>query len=101
MGTMKVKTQTLILFMSMMLLTSCGTTSKSQIGNVRNFSGLDGCSLLIEMKDGSFLQPFEMTPDFKLMEDQKIKFSYEQIEGVASTCMKGKIVRITKIKAVD
>lgn len=72
---------------------SCATT-----GVVKDFSGLDGCGLLIELADGSKLEPAEIVDNFKLKDGQRIAFDYEELSDMMSICMAGRIVRITCIR---
>ncbi|MDZ7742070.1 MAG: hypothetical protein U5Q03_10045 [Bacteroidota bacterium] len=74
---------------------------KNKKGFVRDLTGLDGCGLLIELEDGTFLQPFEIVPDFRLEEGQHVKINYSLMKEVGSTCMKGEIVKITKITKIN
>ena len=96
------------LFPLLFLLASwqCKSTKQPTSGNchlsgtVEDFSGLDGCRLLIVTASGEKLLPAEIEPsDFKLEAGQKIRFSYEELEGQTSICMaEDKIVRITCIE---
>lgn len=87
---------------------ACGTNKQTNDnsmscktnGTVKDYTGLDGCGLLIELENGDKLEPMEVADDFELKDGQKIAFDYEEVEDVASICMVGKIVRITCIKAV-
>ncbi|MCF8228953.1 MAG: NigD-like N-terminal domain-containing protein [Bacteroidales bacterium] len=74
---------------------------KNKKGLVRDFSGLDGCGLLIELDDGKTIQPFEIIPEFTLKEGQRVKLSYSLMKEVGSTCMKGDIVKIVKIREIN
>ena len=67
-------------------------------GELKNLTGLDGCGWVIELNDGTTLEPtnlseFENSPQ----EGQKVCVKYEEIEG-ASICMVGKIVEITDME---
>lgn len=87
---------------------ACGTSKQTNDdtmtcktnGTVKDYAGLDGCGLLIELKNGDKLEPMEVVDDFKLKDGQNIAFDYEEVEDMASICMAGKIVRITCIKEV-
>ena len=70
-------------------------------GTVKDYTGLDGCGLLIDLKDGSRLEPVEIEGDFKLKAGQKILFSYEVLTDQASTCQAGDIVRVTCIRETN
>lgn len=71
---------------------------KNKTGIVKEYTHLDGCNFIIELDDGTKLEPMEVVPVFEFRDGQKVKISYTPLEGVASTCMVGKLVKITKIK---
>ncbi|MEM9885752.1 MAG: hypothetical protein AAF849_07665 [Bacteroidota bacterium] len=68
----------------------CDTT-----GIVKDFSGLDGCNFLIVLENGDKLQPMEVVDNFEWKDGQRITFSYELVPDAMSTCMAGKIVKVT------
>jgi hypothetical protein len=64
---------------------------------MRNLSGLDGCGWVLELTDGSRLEPINLnTYNLNLVEGKKIYITYEDFPG-ASICMVGKIVKITSV----
>ena len=68
-------------------------------GVVRNFEGLDGCGLLVELENGDKLNPVSVKEDFQLQDGQRIKFSYRVHKGMMSICMSEKaMVDITCIR---
>jgi PKD repeat protein len=73
----------------------------SLTGTVRDFSGLDGCGLVIELDNGEILEPAEIVPDFKLSVGQRVRLSYTELTDRASICMAGKIVRIDCIEELN
>ncbi|PSL45548.1 hypothetical protein CLV51_104253 [Chitinophaga niastensis] len=84
---------------------SCKTTQSSAgckfEGVVKDMSGLDGCGLLIELKDGTRLQPVEFAhPGFTLKAGQAVKLNYTELKDRMSTCMGGKMARIDCITAI-
>ena len=66
-------------------------------GKVQDFSGLDGCKLLIVLDNGDKYLP--MKPEFNglsLADGQNIRFGYKEVEGVASICMtESKTIELT------
>ncbi len=72
-------------------------------GTVKDFTGLDGCKLLIVMDDGTKLLPQTINDDsFVLAEHQRISFSYKEIEDAVSICMtENAIVEVTCIKLLE
>jgi hypothetical protein len=69
-------------------------------GTVKDYTGLDGCGLLIGLDDGELLEPAEMVPNFELKAGQRVKLSYTELTDRASICMAGKIVRVTCIEEI-
>ena len=69
-------------------------------GMVKDHTGLDGCKYLIELKSGEKLQPIEVVDNFQWKDGQKISFSYEEVPDAMTTCMAGKVVKVTCIKLI-
>lgn len=67
-------------------------------GKVQDFTGLDGCKLLIVLEDGSRLEPINYSETLK--DKQIIAFNYEIVEDAMSICMAGKIVRLTCLEVM-
>ena len=64
--------------------------------NIRDLTGLDGCSFVIELESGKRLEPLNLS-DFnvEIVDSLEVTVSYEVITEMASICMVGPIVRIT------
>ena len=73
----------------------------SLTGTVMDFTGLDGCGLLIQLDNGEVLEPAEIIPNFVLTNGQRVRLSYTELPDRASTCMAGKIVRIDCIEELS
>lgn len=76
---------------------SCKKTSPCDHGikgTLKNYTGLDGCGWMIELNDGSVIEPSNLN-DFMIIpaENKKIWVSYESAP-LASICMVGEIVII-------
>lgn len=67
-------------------------------GKVQDFTGLDGCRLLIVLQDGRRLEPISHSETLK--DQQTIMFNYEIVEDAMSICMAGKIVRLTCLEVM-
>ncbi|MEM9848120.1 MAG: hypothetical protein AAF847_09550 [Bacteroidota bacterium] len=97
------KIQKLLFSFLFISLLACNSSQKAKsnnmkcdtTGTVKNFSSLDGCGLLIVLENGEKLQPMEIVDDFQLKDGQQINFSYELVPDAMSTCMAGKIIKIT------
>mgnify|MGYP001307372293 CR=1 FL=1 len=60
-----------------------------------NMTGLDGCSWMIELGDGTKLEPTNLNDfNINLQENQKIWVVYHTAAQMASICMHGEIVTI-------
>jgi PKD repeat protein len=70
----------------------------SLTGTVVDFTGLDGCGLLIQLDNGEILEPAEVVPNFVLKNGQRVRLAYSELTDRASICMAGRIVRIDCIE---
>lgn len=79
------------------------TDTCEHMGTVKDFTGLDGCKLLIVMDNGDKLLPNKINDEsFTLAENQRISFSYVEIEDAVSICMtENAIVEVTCIKLIE
>lgn len=64
---------------------------------VKNFTGLDGCSYVIELEGGKILVPENLDPSFQ-QDDLAVYVKYKIKKGATGICMAGTIVEITGIK---
>lgn len=82
------------------VFTACNPSKKisnqcSTEGTLRDMTGLDGCKFLIELEDGSRLNPVEYSvKSFNFEDGQQIRFSYEKVETM-NVCMAGQTVKVT------
>lgn len=100
---------TFILFslLSICLAATCRQNSGDQTacntqGQVEDFTGLDGCQLLIVTEDGKKLLPGRiLDSNVTLAAGQRIRFDYRPVE-MASICMaEDLIVEITCLQVID
>jgi hypothetical protein len=98
----------LTFFLLFLLIFSCKTNRKAEgagcstIGTVKDYAGLDGCGLLIELENGDKLLPAKVKDDFLLKDGQKIRFDYMVLPDMGSVCMAEKaIVEVTCIEVVS
>ena len=112
-----------ILCLSVVLL-SCDEDFDSSVpctqgveATVRDLTGLDGCSYVFVLKDGTKLQPLrllycgtsplpkEVTEDplynFEYLDGKKVIIGYEERSNHATACMAGKPVKITCLEEID
>ena len=96
--------QKLLITIMMFCLLGCGgnkgvpngnSTACSTMGTVKDFTGLDGCKLLIVLENGDKLEPAVIKDGITLRDGQSIKFGYKEMKDMMSICMAGTIVEIT------
>ena len=89
--------KTLVIVISTSLLIfSCNRTSceNAQAATIVDYTGLDGCGLVIKLQNGEVLEPinlhdFNITPS----DGMKVWVKYHEV-GLASICMVGPTVQI-------
>lgn len=104
----------LVLFIASISLAATCDSSKEMSANstcnteaiIKDFTGLDGCSLLIVLNNGDKLLPADITDESfdmdHFVDGQKIRFAYTTVEGGMSVCMAEKaIINITCIEVVQ
>jgi len=69
-------------------------------GTVKDYTGLDGCGLLILLDNGIILEPAEIVPNFVLRDGQRVMLGYTELTDRASICMMGTIARIDCINEI-
>ena len=63
---------------------------------LRDYTGLDGCGFVLVLENGEVLEMggFDEEPDFQFNDGMEVSISYEEMQGMATICMVGPIVRI-------
>ena len=88
------------------LIISCSTSKNTNTvvveckwasGIVVDMSSLDGCRFLIQLEDSSFIEPINLSEEYRLNE-KKVCFQYKLKPEIPSICMKGKIAEVLNIK---
>ncbi|MBN2609975.1 MAG: PKD domain-containing protein [Bacteroidales bacterium] len=69
-------------------------------GTVKDYTGLDGCGYLIELDNGTRLEPILIDTSFIFRDNQRVKVSYVERYDLASICMAGTIAEITCIEEI-
>lgn len=65
---------------------------------MKDATGLDGCGYMLELEDGTKLEPINLeTFDFQPKDGQKLRITYDIVTGGGSICMVGDQVEITCI----
>jgi len=85
-----------ILIASTFLFVSCKRTSceNAQAATIIDYTGLDGCGLVIKLQNGEVLDPVNLN-DFNITptDGMKVWVKYHEV-GLASICMVGPTVQI-------
>ena len=66
-------------------------------GTVKDYTGMDGCGYVIELDNGSKLEPVKVDNTFTFADKQRVALSYKELKDLASICMVGKMAEITSI----
>jgi hypothetical protein len=74
---------------------------KESTGIVKDYSGLDGCGFIIELSDGTKLEPFYLDSSFIFEDDQHVLVEYAILEDHASICMVGYPARIYSVREIS
>jgi hypothetical protein len=86
----------LILLASSFILSSCDRTSceNAQAAIIEDYTGLDGCGLVIKLQNGAVLEPINLN-DFNITptDGMKVWVKYHEV-GMMSICMVGPTVEI-------
>lgn len=70
-------------------------------GTVKDYTGFDGCGFLIDLDNGTRLEPILTDTTFIFRDKQRVKVSYVERYDLASICMAGTIAEITCIKEIE
>ena len=88
----------LVLALLIVAIQSCSKESECENSNsakLVNMTGLDGCSWMIELGDGTKLEPINLDDfNINLQENKKIWVVYHTAAQMASICMHGEIATI-------
>lgn len=90
-----------ILFISAfsLLFFSCNkSVLEEEAGTVRDFTGLDGCGLLIVLDNGKNLEPVSIPAGVTLTDGRRVIVKYRIKNDRVSACMAGYIVEITSLR---
>jgi PKD repeat protein len=70
-------------------------------GTVWDYTGLDGCGYLIELDNGTRLEPILRDTMFYFHNNQRVRLSYIERPDLISICMAGIIAEITCIEEIE
>ena len=84
----------------MVFCVSCETASDMEKATLRDLTGLDGCSWVLEKQDGTRLEPINLSQfqnNINLEDGQKVWVKYTEV-GAASICMVGPTIELADIR---
>jgi hypothetical protein len=88
----------------LLILVFVSACSKSHTGMLKgtlhDYTGLDGCGMLIDLENGSTLEPTNLSDfqgDVSITDGQKVWIKYHEISA-GSICMVGKVVVIDELQ---
>jgi hypothetical protein len=89
----------ILFFFSFLLVifTACERTSceNAQAATILDYTGLDGCGLVIKLQNGEVLEPTNLNDfNFTPTDGMKVWVKYHELQNVMSICMVGPIVEI-------
>lgn len=58
-------------------------------GTVLDLSGSDGCGFVIELENGTIIQPIEILQEINLYDSMRVTIGYQPDSSVVSSCMAG------------
>ena len=90
-----------VLLVSFIFFASLAACLKSNIttseGIVNDYTGLDGCGLMIDLDSGERLEVVRLPKDETLMVNRRVAIKYKIVQRM-SNCMAGKTVEITHLQ---
>lgn len=89
----------LVIIVSLMLTCfSCKKENQQEIfGTVKDFTGFDGCRMLIVLDSGEKLEPVSLPANTTLMANRRVAIKYKNANR-ASICMAGPTVDIISLR---
>ena len=87
-----------VLFVVMSLSFSCNKELDELNGTIKDYTGLDGCGLVIVLDNGNTLEPVLLPANTTLIADRKVSVKYRIAKDRVTNCMAGLIVEITSLR---
>ncbi|MGQ0738760.1 MAG: hypothetical protein ACT4OJ_06835 [Bacteroidota bacterium] len=77
---------------------SCSKQQEEVTGIVKDYTGLDGCGLVIVLDNGTDLEPVSLPANVTLIADRRVSLTYRTLTDRASNCMIGPIVKVVSLR---
>ena len=72
---------------------ACSKTNTTvDTGTIKDFTGLDGCALMIVLDSGKRLEPVSLPTSVTIQANRRVKVKYQVVAQGASICMAGGII---------
>lgn len=90
-----------ILFSAILFVTACtkDNIAIDATGIVKDYTGLDGCGMMIVLDSGERLEILSLPANTTLIENRRVKIEYKP-ESRASVCMAGITVHIISLQYI-
>lgn len=85
-------------------LTSCSDDNALQLtetGTVLDYAGTGGCGIVIELDNGSLIQPLYYPEGFIFTEGQRVRVEYSELNKVVNACDKGTPSEISYVEELS
>jgi hypothetical protein len=86
-----------ILIWMAFLIAGCSKNTIETNGTVQNFTGLDGCGMMIVLDSGERLEPVSVPAGTTLQAGRRVRIEYRVVQRV-SICMAGTTAEITSLQ---
>ena len=92
------KLYTAILFFALLTIFSCNKSQQEEVnGTVKDFTGLDGCTMMIVLDNGQRLELVSIPSNTTLIVDRRVAIKYKPVSAI-SICMAGLTVKIISLR---
>ena len=89
----------IFLFLFISLSGSCNKERLEEYtGIIKDYTGLDGCGLVIVLDNGANLEPAAVPVNITLIADKRVSIKYRILTHRVSNCMVGSIVEVVRLR---
>lgn len=79
------------------IVIGCSKNTFETYGTIQDFTGLDGCTLMIVLDSGERLEPVSLPAGTTLQANRRVKVKYKEVQR-ASACMAGTTAEIISLQ---
>ncbi|MFV0267415.1 MAG: hypothetical protein ACK5HT_09810 [Draconibacterium sp.] len=94
-----------IFFLFIVALTSCNDDDSpmrlTETGTVMDYAGTGGCGIVIELDNGTVIQPLYYPKGFIFTEGQRVLIEYSKLSKVVNTCGEGIACEINYVEELS